>query len=275
MGDNSDLSQGWMSYSLADGRLTLAAGNSAGLFVHSNGNVSVGSSSDNIPQLAVIESDSGRSWATNSATGLIVERAGDCRLTIAASAGNDSILAFGDPSDEDVGRISYEHGTDTMRFVAATGTRATITSTGLSVNGALSKTSGSFKIDHPVKPNTHYLVHSFVEAPQADNIYRGRVELVNGVATVNIDEAARMTEGTFVALNGNVQCFTSNETGWTAVRGKVEGNLLKIEAQEEDCSDTISWLVIGERHDQHMLDTDWTDENGRVITEPEKEKIDG
>jgi len=29
-------------------------------------------------------------------------------------------------------------------------------------------------------------------------------------------------------------------------------------------------LVIGERQDQHMKDTDWTDDNGKVIVEPLK-----
>ena len=33
---------------------------------------------------------------------------------------------------------------------------------------------------------------------------------------------------------------------------------------------TVSWLVIGERQDQHMKDTDWTDSDGKVIVEPEK-----
>ena len=144
------------------------------------------------------------------------------------------------------------------------------TSSGVTITGALSKSSGSFKIDHPLKPETHHLIHSFVEAPQADNIYRGKVSLVAGAATVNLDEAGRMTEGTFVALNGNIQCFTSNEDGWTALRGSVSGNTLTIEAQDASCTDTVSWLVIGERHDPHMLDTDWTDAAGRVITEPEK-----
>jgi hypothetical protein len=149
--------------------------------------------------------------------------------------------------------------------------RLTLNSTGLNVSGALSKGSGSFKIDHPLKPDTHYLVHSFVEGPQADNIYRGKVALVDGMATVNLDEAGRMTEGTFVALNGNVQCFTTNEGGWTAVRGSVDGNVLTIKSQDATCADMVSWLVIGERQDQHMIDTDWTDENGRVIVEPKKE----
>ena len=32
----------------------------------------------------------------------------------------------------------------------------------------------------------------------------------------------------------------------------------------------ISWMVIGERQDKHMYETEWTDENGKVITEQEK-----
>jgi hypothetical protein len=138
------------------------------------------------------------------------------------------------------------------------------------VIGALSKGSGSFKINHPLKPETHHLIHSFIEGPQADLIYRGKVELVVGRAEVNIDTVAGMTEGTFVALNREVQCFTSNESDWDAVRGSVTGNILTIECQNAESTATISWLVIGERQDQHMYDTDWTDENGKVIVEPLK-----
>jgi hypothetical protein len=138
------------------------------------------------------------------------------------------------------------------------------------VEGALSKSSGSFRIKHPLlsKKDTHQLVHSFIEGPQADLIYRGKIRLVNGVITVNIDQAAGMTEGTFEALCREVQCFTSNESGWDTVRGKVEGNILTIESQNTESTDEISWLVIGERQDEHMMDTFWTDENGKVIVEP-------
>ncbi len=151
--------------------------------------------------------------------------------------------------------------------------RMTINSAGaVSIAGSLSKGSGSFKIDHPLesKADTHHLVHSFVEAPQADNIYRGKVDLVEGSATVNIDTVAGMTEGTFVALNTDVQCFTTNESDWDAVKGSVSGNILTISCQNTSSTATISWLVIGERQDQHMIDTDWTDENGKVIVEPLK-----
>jgi hypothetical protein len=54
------------------------------------------------------------------------------------------------------------------------------------------------------------------------------------------------------------------------IRGSVTGNILTIEAQDNTCTDTISWMVIGERKDQHMLDTEWTDDEGHVINEPLK-----
>jgi len=138
--------------------------------------------------------------------------------------------------------------------------------------GAVSKGSGSFRIDHPLPQleETHQLVHSFIEGPQADLIYRGKVNLVNGTATVNIDLASSMTEGTFEALCREVQCFTTNESGWNHVRGSVTGNTLTIECQDQTASDLISWMVIGERKDKHMMDTDWTDDNGKVIIEPLK-----
>ena len=154
-----------------------------------------------------------------------------------------------------------------------TAVTTTITSAGAATfAGALSKGSGSFKISHPLpaKTKTHHLVHSFIEGPQADLIYRGYVDLVKGKATVNVDAAARMTEGTFEVLCTNISCFTSNESDWTAVKGSVTGNVLTITAQDAKATSKVSWMVVGERKDQHMLDTDWTDDAGRVITEPEK-----
>jgi hypothetical protein len=145
---------------------------------------------------------------------------------------------------------------------------------GLTIAGALSKGSGSFRIRHPLesKRETHDLVHSFIEGPQADLIYRGRVTLSDGSATVNIDTASGMTDGTFVLLCRDIQCFTSNETGWTAMKGSISGNILTITAQDNTCTDTISWLVVAERQDEHMktTGTDWCDEDGHIIVEPER-----
>jgi hypothetical protein len=198
--------------------------------------------------------------------------------TVLVSNGTPSLPSLSFSSDPNTGL--YNSSADNIGFAIGGVDRAFMSAnqfnmTGNGVfSGSISKGSGSFKIDHPLpeKAETHHLVHSFIEGPQADNIYRGKVALVDGSATVNIDDVAGMTDGTFAVLNREVQCFTSNETGWTAVRGSVSGNILTIEAQDASCTDTISWMVIGERQDKHMYDTEWTDENGKVIVEPLKEK---
>lgn len=171
-----------------------------------------------------------------------------------------------------VGLSVYDSGYTTLALSPSTATTLVISGySGLVVSGSLSKSSGSFRIEHPLesKKSTHDLVHSFIEGPQADNIYRGKVTLDNGSATINLDIESNMTEGTFILLNREVQCFTTNETGWTAVKGRVTDNILQINS-ETTCSDEISWMVIGERHDKHMYDTEWTDDNGKVIVEPLK-----
>ena len=146
------------------------------------------------------------------------------------------------------------------------------TSGGVTITGTLSKSGGSFKIPHPVAglSTTKHLVHSFLEGPQMDLIYRGKVDLVGGTATVNIDTKAGMTEGTFVLLNRDVQCFTTNETGWTAVKGSVTGNEITIVAQDNSCTDTISWMVVGERQDDTVKSLDMTDSEGNLIVEPDQ-----
>ena len=79
-----------------------------------------------------------------------------------------------------------------------------------------------------------------------------------------------MTNGTFVLLCGDVQCFTTNESNWDAVKGSVSGNTLTITCENASSTATVSWLVIGERKDKHMIDTEWTDSQGKVIVEPLK-----
>jgi len=139
----------------------------------------------------------------------------------------------------------------------------------------VTKAGGSFKIDHPhpTKTATHHLVHSFIEGPQQDLIYRGRATLVNGVATINIDTSAGMTDGTFVLLNRDIQSFTTNETGWDAVKSSVSGNVLTITSQDNTSTATISWMVIGERQDDTAKKLGITDDDGYLIVEPPKEVV--
>ena len=147
-----------------------------------------------------------------------------------------------------------------------------VAASGVTITGALSKGSGSFKIDHPLpsKSETHHLVHSFIEGPRADLIYRGVASLSGGSATVDLDEAAGMSAGTWELLCRDPQVWIQNDSGWAQVRGSVAGSTLTISCEDAASTDSVSWMVVAERHDPHMMETVWTDDDGRVIVEPEK-----
>ena len=164
--------------------------------------------------------------------------------------------------------------TSSSTVTNSSGSAYFIPSTGSLYSNTISKGSGTFKIDHPLSflRDTHYLVHSFIEGPQIDLIYRGTVQLIGGYGSVDLDIHSRMSRGTFEELCRDVQCFTSNETGWGPVKGTVFGPILTVEAIDKNSTDTISWMVIGERKDPHIINTSWTDSDGKIIMEPLKEK---
>ena len=199
----------------------------------------------------------------------------DGKLDITQSSTSDPVLRLTDD-----GVCNYDFifpDSDTIKLETSTSSNKTFKllnagsgNMNLEVSGSLSKGSGSFKIDHPVKPDTHCLYHSFVESPLTDLIYRGKAKLTGGKTSVNIDEHFGMTDGTFVALVDDKQVFTTNEDGWDAVKGKIEGNELHIECQNENFEGYVSWLVIGDRKDAHIVAADWTDEKGKPILEVEK-----
>ena len=235
---------------------------------------------EDVPEgtLHVMTSDAGVGPNANG-DDLIVEHNDNCGMSILSANNGYGSIMFGDNGDDDICQIRYDHSSNTMSFIANAGSakltldsNSVDTFVNLNVNGTLAKDSGSFRISHPLesKKDTHYLIHSFVESPQANNIYRGKVDLVDGTATVNLDTVSTMTSGTFAALNREIHVYTTNESDWDAVKGSVSGNTLTINCQNASSTATVSWLVIGERQDQHMIDTDWTDSNGKVIVEREK-----
>ena len=134
--------------------------------------------------------------------------------------------------------------------------------------GALYKGSGTFRIPHGLREG-YDLLHSFVEGPQCDLIYRGKVALVDGQATISMDTKYGMTAGTFEWLTKaeDVQTFTSNETGWDAVKSSFSGDTITIECQNASSTDTISWMVVAERGDPNIISSTITDGEGNLIIE--------
>ena len=217
---------------------------------------------------------------SNSSTGLEINSTG---TNFESDTGMIEVTHAGSGTPTGGFFCKFNHGGSTKFSVKGTGLVAcdSINVTGavtcdsvdvandVDITGTLTKGSGSFRISHPLdtKKDTHYLTHSFIEGPQADLIYRGKVTLVGGSATINIDTHSTMTEGTFVVLCRDIQSFTTNETGWTAVKSSVSGNILTIQAQDSSCTDTISWMVVGERQDPNIYSSSMTDDGGKVIVE--------
>jgi hypothetical protein len=94
-----------------------------------------------------------------------------------------------------------------------------------------------------LKKNIMPKLNSFVDAPKADLIYRGSIQLTNGFAQVNLDNQFNMTDGSFAALTHDITVFTSNVTGWEPVRGSVIGNILTIECQNRTVNPIVNYMV--------------------------------
>jgi hypothetical protein len=125
------------------------------------------------------------------------------------------------------------------------------------VAGNLSKSGGTFKIDHPQDPANKYLIHSFVESPDMKNIYDGNITTdANGIALI-------MLPSYFEAENKDFryQLTVLGKDARAYVVEKINNNQFKIKTSEP--ATEVSWQVTGIRKDA------WADAN-RVIPEVEK-----
>ena len=139
--------------------------------------------------------------------------------------------------------------------------------TNFNIVGALSKGSGAFLIDHPLDrlAQTIDLYHSFIEGPRYDLLYRGMAQ-VQSEATISIDEVARLTPGTFVALTRDPQVWAQHEAG-EPVRAQVQDGIVHLMVRTPGC---VSWLVIAERRDAFILASKLVDVTGRLVPEQPK-----
>jgi hypothetical protein len=124
--------------------------------------------------------------------------------------------------------------------------RAAVFSGGVSVQGNLTKSSGSFLIDHPLDPANKYLSHSFVESPDMMNVYNGNAVLgADGRAVVELPEW-------FEALNRDFR-YQLTPIGGPGpelhVAEKIAGNRFAIAGGKPGLE--VSWQVTGVRQDAY------------------------
>lgn len=111
------------------------------------------------------------------------------------------------------------------------------------INGHLTKSSGSFKIDHPLDPANKYLHHSFVESSDMKNIYDGVAVLdANGEAVIELPLW-------FEALNRDFRYQLTCIGGYAPVyiAEKLHANRFKIAGGTPNLE--VSWQVTGIRQD--------------------------
>ncbi|MGA3074221.1 MAG: hypothetical protein ABSG56_11065 [Bryobacteraceae bacterium] len=129
----------------------------------------------------------------------------------------------------------------------------------VNVSGYLSKSSGSFKIDHPLDPANKYLYHSFVESPDMMNVYNGNVTTDgSGHAIVTLPDW-------FQALNSDFryQLTAIGQPARAWVASEVNQNNFAIGTDKPNVK--VSWQVTGIRQDA------WANAH-RIAVEAEKAK---
>ncbi|MBL7828309.1 MAG: hypothetical protein JNJ57_16885 [Saprospiraceae bacterium] len=126
------------------------------------------------------------------------------------------------------------------------------------VQGTLSKSGGSFKIDHPQDPANKYLQHSFVESPDMMNVYNGNI-VTDGTGSAVVELPAY-----FETLNRDFryQLTCIGQFAQVIVAEKIKNNQFTIKTDKPSVE--VSWQVTGIRHDP------WAERN-RI--EPELEKV--
>ncbi len=118
----------------------------------------------------------------------------------------------------------------------------------MDVQGNLSKSSGTFKIDHPLDPTNKWLYHSFVESPDMMNVYNGNVTTdANGEATIELPEY-------FGELNKDFryQLTPIGVFAQAIISKKVEDNQFEIKTSVANVE--VSWQVTGIRQDDYAKD---------------------
>jgi hypothetical protein len=111
------------------------------------------------------------------------------------------------------------------------------------VHGNLSKSGGSFQIDHPLDPANKFLYHSFVESPDMMNIYNGNVVTdATGLAIVTMPDW-------FEALNMDFRyqltAIGQHADAW--IETEIAQNKFTIRTDKPNVK--VSWMVTGVRQD--------------------------
>ena len=120
------------------------------------------------------------------------------------------------------------------------------------VFGTLSKSAGSFKIDHPLDPANKTLAHSFVESPDMMNVYNGNVVTdERGYAEVRLPDYFEALNRDFRYQLTVLDAADSDDFVQAKVVRKVRDNRFSIRTSAPGVE--VSWQVTGIRQDAYAV----------------------
>lgn len=164
---------------------------------------------------------------------------------------NYAVRGYASGATYNQGVRGYASGTATTNYgvygyaAGATNNYAGYFSGNVHVNGTLSKSAGSFKIDHPLDPDNKYLIHSFVESPDMMNIYNGNIKTdENGIAVVELPEYFDVLN-----IDFKYQLTVIGQFAQAIVKDKISGNSFTIQTDLPNVE--VSWQVTGVRNDEY------------------------
>lgn len=177
---------------------------------------------------------------------LIGAGGGGGNVVIGAGATSAKLSAYGGSARALYVDSNYGFASAWIRNSA--GGAAAVFTGNVDVVGQLSKSGGSFRIDHPLDPANKYLYHSFVESPDMKNLYDGVVITdARGYATIEMPDW-------FEPLNRDFRyqlTVIDASDGDAFVLAKVVREIAdrKFTIRTNRGSVKVSWQVTGTRHD--------------------------
>lgn len=233
---------------LFQGSSAIAAGDSAGQFSQGSSAIAIGASAGNFQQQTSAIALGPFAGQTSQQTSAIA--IGNSAGQYSQGANAIAIGAFAGQTSQVTGSIILNASgaalnatqagfyVNPVRTAAVAANSLTLAVTG---NEIVINSAKTFVIDHPLKPETHYLVHACLEGPEAGVYYRGTGKILKGEKQTTIDLPAYVSKlaTDFTVQLTSITTFDLLRTNGVAGQFEVLMDELAIEEVE------FFWVVMG------------------------------
>jgi hypothetical protein len=196
----------------------------------------------------------------------------------------DGDVAYGIALHASANRALAKSGTTSYGIYAETGSGATrwagYFNGNVNVIGSFTASSKNFRYDHPLDPLNKDLVHGNVEMNGHGLLYPVQLTLVDGVASVSLDEALNMMQGTLKRTAQRLMVVSVYSEGAARVAAVIESPLplegqeptflLSLTSDDETDASTVNVLIVGHRADDYIKSSPYVDGDGILIVEHNK-----